>query len=380
MPAVVDLAAMRDAMKMLGGDPKKINPLVPVDLVIDHSVAVTFFGNNGAFKKNVDEEYRQNQERYKFLKWAQRSFDNFRVVPPGHRHLPPGQSRISFAHGLVPQGKGQGRRQGSDHGNRLSGHAGRHRLAHHDGQRPRRCSAGASAASRRRPHARPALSMVLPEVIGVKLTGKLKEGITATDLVLTVTQMLRKRGVVGKFVEFFGPGLAALSRSPTAPRSATWRRNTARPAASSRSTTTPSPTCTNTARPTDADRAGRGLCQGAGHVPHQDHARSDVHRRAQARALDGRAVARRSEASAGPRRAEGRQGRLCRRDGQGVQQGGRDEEALPGRRPQARSRPRRRGDRRDHLLHQHLESERDGRRPACWRARRPPRASTSSRG
>jgi aconitate hydratase len=83
VPAVVDLAAMRDAMKQLGGDPKKINPQVPVDLVIDHSVAVTFFGNNNAFKKNVEEEYRQNQERYKFLKWAQRSFDNFSVVPPG---------------------------------------------------------------------------------------------------------------------------------------------------------------------------------------------------------------------------------------------------------------------------------------------------------
>src|SRR5262245_23737259 len=83
VPAVVDLAAMRDAMKHLGGDAKKINPLVPVDLVIDHSVAVTFFGNNQAFKKNVEEEYRQNQERYKFLNWAQRSFDNFSVVPPG---------------------------------------------------------------------------------------------------------------------------------------------------------------------------------------------------------------------------------------------------------------------------------------------------------
>src|ERR1700749_3182099 len=83
VPAVVDLAAMRDAMKMLGGDPKKINPLVPVDLVIDHSVVVNFFGNAGAFKKNVDEEYKQNQERYRFLKWAQRSFEDFRVVPPG---------------------------------------------------------------------------------------------------------------------------------------------------------------------------------------------------------------------------------------------------------------------------------------------------------
>ncbi len=92
VPAVVDLAAMRDAMKSLGGDPKKINPLIPVDLVIDHSVSAIFYGNNQAFKKNVDEEYRQNQERYKFLKWAQRSFDNFSVVPPRHRHLPSGQS------------------------------------------------------------------------------------------------------------------------------------------------------------------------------------------------------------------------------------------------------------------------------------------------
>ena len=83
VPAVVDLAAMRDAMEHLGGDPKKINPLIPVDLVVDHSVAVTFFGDNQAFKKNVEEEYRQNEERYKFLKWAQRSFNNFRVVPPG---------------------------------------------------------------------------------------------------------------------------------------------------------------------------------------------------------------------------------------------------------------------------------------------------------
>src|SRR6202008_4157797 len=90
VPAVVDLAAMRDAMEHLGGDPKKINPLVPVDLVIDHSVAVTFFGSKDSFKKNVEEEYKQNQERYKFLKWAQRSFENFRVVPPGTGICHPG--------------------------------------------------------------------------------------------------------------------------------------------------------------------------------------------------------------------------------------------------------------------------------------------------
>ena len=112
VPAVVDLAAMRDAMNLLGGDPKKINPLVPVDLVIDHSVIVNFFGNAGAFKKNVDEEYKQNQERYKFLKWAQKAFDNFRVVPPGTGICH--QVNLEYLSQAVWTGQGQGeaRRQG----------------------------------------------------------------------------------------------------------------------------------------------------------------------------------------------------------------------------------------------------------------------------
>ena len=142
VPAVVDLAAMRDAMTALGGDPKKINPLVPVDLVIDHSVIVNFFGNAGAFKKNVDEEYKQNQERYKFLKWAQRRVRQFPRGAARHRHLPSGQSRISVADGLDRQGQGQDRRQGSDCRGRLSRHAGRHRFAHHHGQRPGRARLG----------------------------------------------------------------------------------------------------------------------------------------------------------------------------------------------------------------------------------------------
>ena len=156
VPAVVDLAAMRDAMKQLGGDPKKINPLVPVDLVIDHSVAVNFFGNNDAFKKNVEEEYRQNQERYKFLKWAQRSFDNFRVVPPGtgicHQVNLEYLSRVVW----TADGQGQGRRQGSDHGGRLSRHAGRHQLAHHDGERPLGARLGRRRHRGGSRHARPA--------------------------------------------------------------------------------------------------------------------------------------------------------------------------------------------------------------------------------
>jgi aconitate hydratase len=211
VPAVVDLAAMRDAMKKLGGDPKKINPLVPVDLVIDHSVIVNAAGNNAAFKKNVEEEYKQNQERYEFLKWAQRSFEDLRVVPPGtgicHQvnleYLAqtvwtkkdkvkidgkPVQMEVAYPDTLV----------GTDsHTTMVNGLA---VLGWGVG------GIEAEAAMLGQPY-----SMVLPEVIGVKLNGKLKEGVTATDLVLTVTQMLRKRGVVSKFVEFFGPGLANLS-------------------------------------------------------------------------------------------------------------------------------------------------------------------------
>ena len=151
VPSVVDLAAMRDAMKVLGGDPKKINPQVPVDLVIDHSVAVTFFGNNTAFKKNVEEEYRQNQERYKFLKWAQRSFDNFRVVPPGTGICHQVNLEYLSQRGLEPQGQGQGRRQGK----RRSTSPIPTRWSAPTRTPPwstaSRCSAGASAASRRKP-------------------------------------------------------------------------------------------------------------------------------------------------------------------------------------------------------------------------------------
>ena len=211
VPAVVDLAAMRDAMKELGGDPKKINPHVPVDLVIDHSVAVTFFGNNQAFKKNVEEEYRQNQERYKFLKWAQRSFDNFSVVPPGtgicHQVNLEYLSRVVWS--KKDKVKVDGKEQTLDvaYPDTLVGTDSHTTMV--NGLSVLGWGVGgieAEAAMLGQP-----LSMVLPEVIGFKLTGRMKEGLTATDLVLTVTEMLRKRGVVGKFVEFFGPGLAHLS-------------------------------------------------------------------------------------------------------------------------------------------------------------------------
>ena len=202
-------------------------------------------------------------------------------------------------------------------------------------------------------------SMVLPEVIGFRLNGKLKEGVTATDLVLTVTQMLRKRGVVGKFVEFFGPGLDNLTIED--------RATIGNMAPEYGATCGFFPVDDDTIDYPDQDRAqggsrraGEGLRQGAGHVPHQDHVRSGVHRRDEARARLGRAFARRPEAPAGPRAAEGGEERLRDRDGQGIQQGKRDDQALPGRGAQARHRSRRRGDRGDHVLHQHVEPERDG--------------------
>ena len=142
VPAVVDLAAMRNAMQALGGDAEKINPLVPVDLVIDHSVIVNFFGDNKAFGKNVVEEYKQNQERYEFLKWGQKAFLEFLRGAARHRHLPPGQSRIPRADGVDPQGEDDGRQEDGHLRGRLSGFAGRHRFAHHDGERPCRARLG----------------------------------------------------------------------------------------------------------------------------------------------------------------------------------------------------------------------------------------------
>src|ERR1700756_5418724 len=211
VPAVVDLAAMRDAMDTLGGDAKKINPLVPVDLVIDHSVAVNFFGHKDSFKKNVEEEYKQNQERYKFLKWAARSFSNFRVVPPGTGICH--QVNLEYLSQTVwtapDKVKVDGKEQTMDvaYPDTVVGTDSHTTMV--NGLSVLGWGVGgieAEAAMLGQPY-----SMLLPEVIGVRLNGKLKEGVTATDLVLTVTQMLRKRGVVGKFVEYFGPGLAGLT-------------------------------------------------------------------------------------------------------------------------------------------------------------------------
>jgi len=203
VPAVVDLAAMREAMATIGGDPQKINPLVPVDLVIDHSVMVDYFGQFDSFERNVEREYERNKERYEFLRWGSQAFDNFRVVPPGtgicHQvnleylaqtvwtkeidgvtqafpdTLVGTDSHTTMVNGLSVLGWGVG-------------------------------GIEAEAAMLGQP-----ISMLIPEVIGFKLEGAMGEGVTATDLVLRVVEMLRQKGVVGKFVEFYGPGLDNLS-------------------------------------------------------------------------------------------------------------------------------------------------------------------------
>jgi aconitate hydratase len=202
VPAVVDLAAMRDAMVSLGGDPEKINPLSPVDLVIDHSVMVDEYGNPRAFQANVTREYERNGERYEFLKWGQDAFDNFRVVPPGTGICH--QVNLEYLAQVVWTKDADGETiaypdtlVGTDsHTTMVNGLA---VLGWGVG------GIEAEAAMLGQP-----ISMLIPEVVGFKLNGKLREGVTATDLVLTVTQMLRKQGVVGKFVEFYGPGLADL--------------------------------------------------------------------------------------------------------------------------------------------------------------------------
>ena len=207
VPAVVDLAAMRDAMKALGKNPTKINPLAPVDLVIDHSVMVDYFASSGAFKKNVAAEYGRNGERYTFLKWGQGAFDNFRVVPPGTGICH--QVNLEYLAKTVwtRTDKVNGKAVTYAYPDTLVGTDSHTTMV--NGLAVLGWGVGgieAEAAMLGQP-----ISMLIPEVIGFKLNGKLPEGTTATDLVLTVTQMLRKKGVVGKFVEFFGPGLAHLS-------------------------------------------------------------------------------------------------------------------------------------------------------------------------
>ncbi len=200
VPAVVDLASMREALEAMGGDPERINPLQPVDLVIDHSVQVDAYGTDGAFEQNVSFEYERNRERYLFLRWGQQAFRNFRVVPPGTGIVH--QVNLEYLASVVFQNEESGlvypdTLVGTDsHTTMINGLG---VLGWGVG------GIEAEAAMLGQP-----VSMLIPEVVGFRLTGALSEGATGTDLVLTVTQMLRQLGVVGKFVEFFGPGLSQL--------------------------------------------------------------------------------------------------------------------------------------------------------------------------
>jgi aconitate hydratase len=207
VPCVVDLAAMRAAMKRLGGDPRKINPLVPVDLVIDHSVQVDFFGSSDSLAKNVDIEFERNAERYAFLRWGQQAFQNFRVVPPaiGIVH----QVNLEYLAGCVflrddPAGKGGLKVAVPD---TLVGTDSHTTMINGLGV----VGWGVGGIEAEAVMLGQALSLLLPEVVGFEFTGRLPAGATATDLVLTVTEILRKEGVVGKFVEFFGSGLDGMS-------------------------------------------------------------------------------------------------------------------------------------------------------------------------
>jgi len=207
VPAVVDLAAMRDAMKTLGGDPARINPLQPAELVIDHSVQVDYFGSDDAFAKNAEIEFQRNQERYKFLKWGQQALDGFKVVPPDtgivHQVNVEYLSRVIFAKENPADGDGITQAYfdtcvGTDSHTTMVNGIGV--LGWGVG------GIEAEASMLGQP-----VSMLVPKVVGFKLTGHLKEGVTATDLVLTIVDQLRRHGVVGKFVEFYGPAIGSLA-------------------------------------------------------------------------------------------------------------------------------------------------------------------------
>ena len=363
VPAVVDLAAMRQAMLDLGGDPQRINPLSPVDLVIDHSVQVDAFGDPRAFQINVEREYERNGERYAFLRWGAAAFDDFRVVPPGtgicHQvnleylaqvvwTAPDGNRQLAFPDTLV----------GTDsHTTMINGLA---VLGWGVG------GIEAEAAMLGQP-----VSMVIPEVVGFKLTGRLPEGATATDLVLTVTEMLRKKGVVGKFVEFYGDGLDHL---PLADRATIGNMAPEYGA-----------TCgifpidrltleylrlTGRSREridlVDAYARAQGMWRESG-AP--DPMFSDT------LALDLGTV---EPSLAGPRRPQDRVplGRAKAAFEEALPtmlaKGASSDARVPRARYGARADPRRRGDRGDHELHQHLQSERHARRrPARAQCPRP---------
>ena len=258
VPAIVDLATMRDVIKKMGGDPKKINPLQQVDLVIDHSVQVDQFGTPGAFAFNADRELERNRERYIFLKWGQKAFHNCRVVPPdvGIVH----QVNLEYIAPAVFVDRKNGRKIA--YPDTLVGTDSHTTMINGLGV----VGWGVGGIEAEGAMLGQPLSMLIPPVVGFKLYGQMKEGTTATDVVLTVTQMLRAKGVVGKFVEFYGSGFRNLSLADRATianmapgvwsddRILSYRFGNAQLSAAQRAGSR-------------TRQAGRGVCQGAGPVP-----------------------------------------------------------------------------------------------------------------
>ena len=349
VPAIVDLAALRSAMVRMEGDPKKINPLVPCDLVIDHSVQVDQFATPLSLQFNVEKEFERNIERYQFLRWGQQAFNNFRVVPPatGIVH----QVNLEFLAKVVLT------RDGIAFPDTLVGTDSHTTMINGLGV----VGWGVGGIEAEAVMLGQPLYMLTPEVVGFKVSGELREGVTATDLVLTATQMLRKHGVVGKFVEFYGPGLDAMTlpdRATLANMAPEYgatmgffpvdRRNAALPDA-------------------DGPHAGRGrscraLLQGAGALPHVGIARAAVFEHAVARPLHRGGVDGRAETAAGPRAAEGHENAVA----EGPQLGFRQVRPVQSGPREAQRRlgfhyRRSRGDRRHHELHEHQQSLGDGR-------------------
>ena len=302
VPCIVDLATMREAMADLGGDATKINPLAPAELVIDHSVIADVFGTPEAFGRNVEIEYQRNRERYQFLRWGQGAFDDFKVVPPGtgivHQVNIEHLARVTFTREIDGELTAYPDTcVGTDSHTTMVNGIGV--VGWGVG------GIEAEAAMLGQP-----VSMLIPRVVGFKLSGELPEGSTATDLVLTITEMLRQHGVVGKFVEFYGAGVSVL---PVANRATIGNMSP-----EFGSTIAVFPIDQQTVEYLAPDRplrraagAGRGVRQGAGPVA-RPGGRAALQRAPRARPLDRRTVAGRAEAPPGPGRGHRGPGRLPR--------------------------------------------------------------------
>ena len=335
VPAVVDLASMRDAIIALGGDANKINPLVPVELVIDHSVILERSGTAESFDQNVAIEYERNIERYTFLKWAQSSFEQFRVVPPGmgicHQVNLEHLARVVFE------------QDGVAYLDTLVGTDSHTTMVNGLGV----LGWGVGGIEAEAGMLGQPTSMLIPPVVGLRLSGAPREGVTATDVVLTITELLRKHGVVGKFVEAYGPGVASLSLETRA------TIGNMSPEYGATCAIFPIDQLTVdylafTGRTEGAARPRRGLRQGPGPLARSHRGRAGLLRVRRTGPHDGRAEPRRTQASPGPRVAVGRARRVPRRARSRTQRGARRRDG----RDAARGRGRRRG---DHVVHQHVE-------------------------